>query len=224
MSDHGANRRDLDVPLEQRRPRRLRPGPLGSLPAPVVHRWERVRQPRNDKLVEPLQLLEVGNLRRAEVAKRELARQVVLHEPRRRVREQDLAAVADVADPGRLVDREPHVPVLSDDRLARVQAHPNPHRVVVGPLLGSERPLRGRGRRGRRRGAREDGEERVALAVDLDPSALLECLAEQAVVRAQDGAVAVTAEGLEQPRRALDVREQEGDGAGGKLGCRFTQF
>jgi hypothetical protein len=54
----------------------------------------------------------------------------------------------------------------------------------------------------------EGDKERVALRVDRD-----ERLTQQAMVIGHQLAVAISAEILEQPRRALDVREQEGDGA-----------
>jgi hypothetical protein len=91
------------------------------------------------------------------------------------------------------------------------------------PRLLSQGPL------GRRSGldgvarAREDREERVPFPVDLDPTAAVERLADQVVVLRQDLAVVVAAERFQQARRPLDVREQEGDGAGRKLGYRFTQ-
>ena len=65
-------------------------------------------------------------------------------------------------------------------------------------------------------GAPEDGEEGVALAVDLDAAGVLEGAPEQLVVEREELPVVVAAEVLQELGRALDVREQEGDGAGRK--------
>lgn len=65
--------------------------------------------------------------------------------------------------------------------------------------------------------AREDEEERVALRVDLDPVAGREGVTDDSPVRGQHLAV-VVAEALEELRRVLDVREDEGDRSAGKLG------
>ena len=67
--------------------------------------------------------------------------------------------------------------------------------------------------------AREREEEGVALRVDLDAAVLREALAHQPPVVGEDVGVAV-AELLQQARRALDVGEDEGDGAAGKRGMR----
>src|SRR2546426_11646429 len=59
--------------------------------------------------------------------------------------------------------------------------------------------------------AAEGDEERVALGIDLLPAVLVECRAEDPAVLGQHLAVPVT-ELLEQAGRALDVREEGGDG------------
>jgi hypothetical protein len=105
-----------------------------------------------------------------------------------------------------------------------VEAHPDADRVVLRPALRRERGLRRCSGRDGCGHAAEDGEEGVALAVDLDPAGGRERVLEQSVVRRQDVAVAVAAERLQQARRALDVGEQEGDGAGRQLVLRsFAQ-
>ena len=62
-------------------------------------------------------------------------------------------------------------------------------------------------------GARKRDEERVALRVDLVSAVSVERLAEQALMIGHDGAVGI-AELLDEPRRALDVGEEERDRAG----------
>jgi hypothetical protein len=74
-----------------------------------------------------------------------------------------------------------------------------------------------------RTGAAEDGEERVALTVDPSPAGRFEGLADQPVVGRQNLPVPVAAERLQQLRRAFDVREDEGDGAGRKRLSSFAQ-
>ena len=68
-----------------------------------------------------------------------------------------------------------------------------------------------------RPGPREGDEKRVSLGVDLVAAVLGEGLAQDALVLREHLAVAL-AQLLEQPRRPLDVREEEGDGADRQLG------
>jgi hypothetical protein len=65
-------------------------------------------------------------------------------------------------------------------------------------------------------GARERDEEGIALRVDLVAAELLNCLAEQTRMRRQNIVVPV-AELLQQPRRPLDISEEERDRAGRTL-------
>jgi hypothetical protein len=62
----------------------------------------------------------------------------------------------------------------------------------------------------------ESDQEGVSLRVDLDPAVARKCLAQHAAVRSQGFHVA-GAELMQQARRALDVGEEKGDGAGWKL-------
>ena len=78
-------------------------------------------------------------------------------------------------------------------------------------------PLAGRGD-GARRG-REGDEERVALRVDLDAAVRGEGVAQHAPVLGERLRVRLGPERVQQPRRALDVREEERDGAGRELGA-----
>ena len=63
-------------------------------------------------------------------------------EGRRRLGQDDLAAVPDGGDPSRAVDVEAAVVVAARMGLAGVQAHPDADRDAVRPGLGRERPLR----------------------------------------------------------------------------------
>jgi hypothetical protein len=86
-----------------------------------------------------------------------------------------------------------------------------------GPVAGAERPLRVHRGADRLGGAGERGEEGVAFRVDLPPAVLGERRAQQAPVLREDLAVPA-AQPRQQARRALDVGEQERDGATRKLG------
>jgi hypothetical protein len=79
-----------------------------------------------------------------------------------------------------------------------------------------QRALRidGGGDRIARAGERE--EERVALRVDLRAAPLTEALADETPVVAGDVSVSLVAELLEELGRALDVGEDERDGAAGQ--------
>jgi hypothetical protein len=104
-----------------------------------------------------------------------------------------------------------------------VHPHPHLHFVAGRPRLGRKGSLRRRGSPDRGTCASENGEEGISLLVDLDSPGCVESLGEQAIVGRQELRVAVAADLLQQPRRALDVREQEGDGAGRKLLFSFAQ-
>ena len=105
---------------------------------------------------------------------------------------------------------EPQVALVADRRLARVEAHSHPDLRTVRPgvgaqgALGSDRSSRGVAR------AREREEEGVALGVDLGPAGASERLADEPPVLANDLRVAIS-ELLQEPGRALDVREDERD-------------
>src|SRR5581483_3205383 len=164
-----------------------------------------------DELEDRLWPVEAGHARLAELADAQVCRQIVLDEHRRRAREEDLAAVAEVADPGRLVHGEADVALAVHGGLARVNPHAHPDGAVLGPGVRGEGPLgRGGGGDGRA-GASEDEEEGVALAVDLDALLARERVAQEGVVPAEERAVAVAPQVLQQPGRALDIREEKGD-------------
>src|SRR5215203_5261013 len=74
--------------------------------------------------------------------------------------------------------------------------------------------------RERARGSREGDEESVALRVDLDATVALDRLSQDAMVLAECLVVGLGAKLVQQVRRALDVREEEGDGAGGQRAHR----
>ena len=73
------------------------------------------------------------------------------------------------ADPCGPVDVDARVAVLGHDRLARMQAHPDPDVVVVGPVVLDEGSLGGYGGGGRIARALERGKELVTVGVDHGP-------------------------------------------------------
>ena len=198
--DHRAQRRELRFALEEDEA-------AGGDPQARAGRElrEHVAQPGDDELVEPLRTVETIEPVLAEVAEGDLAREVVLHEPRGRRGEEDLPAVTGVADPRGLVDREADVPVLAERRLAGMDAHAHTYDRPPGPLLARERllagdcPLDGRAR------APEDREEGVALPVDLGAARLVEGLPQELVVDRENAAVVGTPEVFQELGRALDV-------------------
>ena len=71
--------------------------------------------------------------------------------------------------------------------------------------------------RERARGGREGHEERVALGVDLDAVVTGASLADHAPVLGERIGIRLCAKLVQKPRRALDVGEEERDGAGGEV-------
>ena len=201
QTDVGASEQFIDlaqlgVPTEERRQRHGQ-----------VRRVERLQ--RREVIVAEL----VDALRRRQVLQAVLAEIVQAvdgNEVVSRAREQHLPAVARCGDPRGAVDVDPDVALVGHDGLPRVEPHANADRTVVERRL----PLGGRGKRVGRAGERD--EERVALRVDLDAAVPRERVPQQTTVLAQQLDVAVSVL-VQQPRRAFDVREQEGDRAGWKL-------
>ena len=92
------------------------------------------------QLKDPL-VLHVLQVLLPEVDDRHALRQVVPEQRARRLREQDLAAVARRADARRADDVEAEVALVADGRLAGVQAHPHPHLGPLRPGVRTESPL-----------------------------------------------------------------------------------
>ena len=132
----------------------------------------------------------------------EVAHVLAGDEVARRLRQEHLPAVPGGGDPRRAVDVHPDVALVGHDRLARVEPHPDADRPVAERRL----PVGGGGERVG--GAREGDEERVALRVHLDAAVPRKGVAQHAAVLAQQLRVALAVL-VQQPRRALDVREEE---------------
>jgi hypothetical protein len=168
------------------------------------------------ELKDPLRAVEVLQAMLPEVQELDTGRKLFLHEFTCRAREEDLTAVAGRADTGRPMNAETDVALPTDGRLGSVDAHADPYLLSVGPGVARERALRGEGSGDCVLCAGEGDEERVTLRVDLVAARFLEGGAEQALMIGQDVSVLV-AKRFQQARRALDVREEEGDGPSWEL-------
>ena len=176
---------------------------------------ERRRRDGEVRLVQRLQAREVGvaqleeALRRREVLQTvltEVANSLAGDEVARRLRQEHLPAVPGGGDPRRPVDVDADVALLGYDRLAGVEPHAHADRPAA------ERRLPVGGGRDRLGGARERDEERVALRVHLDAAVPCESLPQHTTVLAQQLARNASPMLVQQPRRPLDVREQERHG------------
>ena len=137
-----------------------------EVPEPLrLQRREVEAEARRDELEQPLGPRDALEEVVAEIAHLE----AVADEVTRRLREHDLSTVRGRADTctAREVDADV-VPAGRQLRLARVDTHPHPDRLPLGPVVRRERELPGRGARERVTRALEGEEERVALRVDLD--------------------------------------------------------
>jgi hypothetical protein len=135
----------------------------------------------------------------------------------RRPCEDHLAAVSRCHHARGLMDVEPDVVPVHGPRLAGVQTDADPELVSFRPGVGCERTLclRGSGRGLARR--LEGGEEPVALGVEHVTAVALEGLPEELAVPRELLGIPIP-QPPKQTRRALDVAEQEGDGAAWRLG------
>ena len=179
-----------------------------QVPEPLrLERREVEAEARRDELEQPLGPRDALEAVVAEVAHLE----AVADEVARRLREHDLTSVCACADTrtAREVDADV-VPAGRQLRLPRVDAHPDPDRLALGPVVCRERALPGRRPLDGVMCTREREEERVALRVVLDAAVRGERLAQQAPVRGE-GVVVADAEESREPRRPLDVREEERD-------------
>ena len=120
--------------------------------------------------------------------------------------------MGDRGDPGRTVDVRSHVSLVADVRRARVDAHSHPDRAAAAARAA---PLR---RASRASGAVGKATKKASPCVSTStpPCARAASRTMPPVLRQRLG-VALGTQLVQEPRRSLDVREQEGDGAGGKI-------
>ena len=98
-----------------------------------LQRRELARAAVDRQLVDVL-VLDVLQVRLAEVVDADALGQLVPEQRARRLRDEDLAAVARRADARRAHDVEPDVALVADRRLAGVQPHPHAHVLALRPL------------------------------------------------------------------------------------------
>ncbi len=127
---------------------------------------------------------------------------VGIDERLRRLREENLAAVADRRDARALVDVEPDVALLGQPGLAGVETHSR----LDGAACEGALAVTGSG--DGVRGPREGDEEGIALGIDLDAVVLGDGRAKQPAVLVKRLCIVVT-ELVQELRRALDVGEEE---------------
>ena len=151
-----------------------------------------------------------------EIPERDVGRQFVGDQLARRGGDKHLPAVAGRADPRRPMHVQPDVVVLSDIRLAGVDTDPHAHVDALGPALRRQRALRAHGGGDRVAGTREGHEERITLGVDLATVVFRERRPQQPLMLRKHLAVPA-AQPRQQPRRTLDVAEQERDRPARKL-------
>ena len=117
------------------------------------------------------------------------------------------------ADTGSAMNRKADIALARRRRLPGMDADPNTHVRTVRPGVVGERALDRNCRRDGVGSTPESDEERVTLRIDLLAPMRRKRLAEHTLLIGQQLAVSGAAELLEQAGGALDVREQEGDGA-----------
>ena len=183
-----------------------------DLPQLALPADERVRRDRQVRRVQRLQRREVAvaelpdPFRRRQVLQpvlAEVAKRTGADELAGRLRHQHLPAVPHRRDPRRPMHIDPDVAAVGHQRLTRVHAHPHPDGAVQSLLT-----LRRSGKRIRR--PRKRDEERIPLRVHLDAAMPRERASQHPPMLRQRIRVCV-AQLVQQPRRALDVREQERD-------------
>ena len=123
-------------------------------------------------------------------------------------RDDDLLAVCRRTDASGDDDVHPDIPLRAELRLARVDADAQAVRLLVGPVLDRKRALDLGRRRNRVAGPREREEHAVAGPVDLGAVVVGRGLAHELPHASARGREPL-AEQVQQPRRSLDVGEQE---------------
>jgi hypothetical protein len=168
---------------------------------------------RGQDLEQPLASGQVAKPMLPEVAELDSVGHAPLDHGAGRVRDHDLPAVGGGHDPGGAVEVEANVAGVRDACFAGVETDANLQGQRLRPLLRGEGTLNCDGGGHRVPGAGKDGEERVPLRAHLDCRASGERLAQDSAVPLEDVRV-VGSQGLEQPRGALDVAEEEGNRPG----------
>ncbi len=177
---------------------------------------EVMRQVGHEELVDALGPVEVLQSVLAEVFEGNVGQDVVGEDRVRRAREENLATVAGRADPGGAMNGQSDVSISRRGRFTRVETHSHSQVHIGWPGTVCERALSCQCRGDCILRTREDGQEGVALCVDLAPARVGERIAKEPLVFGEHRAVLLPEPGQES-RRSLDVREEERDGAAREL-------
>ena len=151
------------------------------------------------------------------LSKAESGREPITDERLGRIGDQHLAAVARGGDARGATDFPTDIVDATGDagrpHLAGVDAHPDAHRRRVWPVGGGKSSLHFR--RGGQRLARtgEDHKKGVALTTHLEAAMTGQRVPNDLGMTLEDGFPLVGAEGADPLARALDIREQHGDGS-----------
>jgi hypothetical protein len=153
----------------------------------------------------------------SEIEEPHLTRKAFPNEDARDVREKDLPPVGSRGDARRSVDIDAEVVIPTQNAFACVHAHPHSKRGSVGPVVAGQLALGLDNRPDGLDRAAEHGEERIAFGPDNCALLLAESTSHDLGVVLLHAAV-LLAELLEKASGALDVGEEKGHRAGGKLG------
>ena len=163
-----ARTRSATVAMSSSRPTKLDSW-IGKVVAVRVQRVERrevVRQPRPGHLIDALGAGEIAQTMLAEVEQRDLVAEMVDDEIAGGLRDQDLAAIGDRAQPRRSNDRLARIVAVGRGAgLPRMDRHSHPQRRRSRPTLRRQRSLCFDRRQHRIRRPRERRHDRVALAL-----------------------------------------------------------
>ena len=133
-------------------------------------------------------------------------------------RQDHLAAVARGGHASGEVDVVPDVALIGEQRGARVQPHAHPDRTRRERTREGRAAARAPGAVGK---AKKNASPWVSTST---PPSAAQCLADHAAMLGESLRIGLGSELVQQSRRALDVREEEGDRAGGEVGPHVAQI
>ena len=214
--DHRRDMGDLRFAADQRRELHRQ---IGFQALECSRRREARLESRGEHLPDAFGFQQIAQPVLAEIEQGHGGRRGVVDQRSRRVGEHDLAAMRDREEPAQPVERG-HLVVVARGigrGLADVQRHAHPNRSGQRPGFSGDRLLR-RNRGGKRVGSSgEGGLHGVADDLEAIPAMGSDRRVEQlemAVYREAHRRLVL----LPERRASLDIREEEGDGAGGEIG------
>src|ERR671925_1387585 len=185
--------------------------------------WEAIRQPFGDELVEAYWLRHIFEPVLAEISELDLPRQRLRGELTGGGGDDHLPAVRRGADASHLVDGKADVVPVGERDLSRMDARPHANLPAAWPRVLQQGVLQV-GRRAKRCVCTgEDRKHRVTLRAEDGAIGARDRVADQAAVLLEERAV-VRARLREEPRRALDIGEEERDRPGRELRHRRARW